>query len=272
MTLPRVGRVAGVGGEAGAGELLAARLAFLGEKVRAQPIDQRAERRLGLTRVHCGLRVADCGLRHPAQPLQIAREHRELRVMAGTVVQERVEPAAGNGERLAQASCRGLARDGRRQIARPFLQKPAQRVRRHQTPIQQRRNAAPQTPLAELREHQRDVVIFSRDTTTDAQRLIERLPDEPGHLGVVRQLESGIDVGFERKLAQQREAEGVDRRDGDVAEPRLQIAPARGVELVSAARFLQAIDNALPQLGGKAARRSADPEDADPARRRSAAS
>ena len=84
-----------------------------------------------------------------------------------------------------------------------------------------------QPPLAELREHQRHVVVVARDAAADAQRLIERLADQPRHLGVVRQLEAGIDVGFERKLAQQRQTERVDRRDRDVAEPLLQIAPAR---------------------------------------------
>ena len=65
----------------------------------------------------------------------------------------------------------------------------------------------------------------------DPQRLIERLVDQPRHLGVVRQLEARIDVRFERKLAQQRQAEGVDRGDGDVAEAILEIAPPRQVEL-----------------------------------------
>ncbi len=88
----------------------------------------------------------------------------------------------------------------------------------------------------------------------DAQRLIERLADQPRHLGVVREVEAGIDVGFERKLAQQRQAEGVDRRDRDVAEPLLQVAPARGVELGQTARLLQPIDDALPHLGRGLAR------------------
>ena len=93
---------------------------------------------------------------------------------------------------------------------------------------------AAQPPLAQLREHQRHVVVVAREAAADPQRLVERLADQPRHLGVVGEVEAGIDVGFERKLAQQRQAERVDGRDGDVAEALLQIAPARRVELARA--------------------------------------
>ena len=71
---------------------------------------------------------------------------------------------------------------------------------------------------------------WRRARDEDAQRAVERLVDEPRHLGFVRQRESGIEVRFERKLAQQREAEGVDRADLDVAEPIAQRGPAARVE------------------------------------------
>ena len=45
-----------------------------------------------------------------------------------------------------------------------------------------------------------------------------------------------------------REAECVDRRNGDVAETRLQIAPASGVELRQPARLLQPFDDPLAHL------------------------
>ncbi len=48
MSLPGIGRIAGVRVEAGPHELLAARLAVAGQEVRAQPIEQRAKRGLGL--------------------------------------------------------------------------------------------------------------------------------------------------------------------------------------------------------------------------------
>ena len=123
-------------------------------------------------------------------------------------------------------------------------------MRGDQPPIEQRRNARPQAPFAELREHQRHIVVFPRQGAADAERLIERLADQPRHLGVIGEVEARIDVRFERELAEQLQAEGVDRRDRDVAEPLLQVAPARGVELRQAAGLLQAIDDALPHFGG----------------------
>ena len=151
--------------------------------------------------------------------------------MTRAVVEERVEAVADAGEHVAQPRRRAARTPSRGQIARPLLQEPAQRVRRDQPPIQQRRDAGAQPPLAELREHQRHVVVVARQGAADAQRLIERLADQPRHLGVVGEVEARIDVGLERELAQQRQAEGVDRRDRDVAEPLLQVAPAAGVEL-----------------------------------------
>ena len=61
----------------------------------------------------------------------------------------------------------------------------------------------------------------------DAQRAIERFVDQARHLGVVGHREAGIEIGFERELAQQRQAERVDRADGDVADAIAQLAPAR---------------------------------------------
>ena len=49
---------------------------------------------------------------------------------------------------------------------------------------------AAQPPLAELREHQRHVIVVARDAAADAQRLIERLADQPRHLGVVGEVEA----------------------------------------------------------------------------------
>jgi hypothetical protein len=109
-------------------------------------------------------------------------------------------------------------------------------------------------PLAKLREHQRHVIVVTRHAAADAEGLIERLADEPRHFRVVREVEARVDVGFERKLAQQREAEGIDRRDRDVAEPFLHLAPPRRVELREAARLLQPVDDALPHFGRRLAR------------------
>ena len=82
------------------------------------------------------------------------------------------------------------------------------------------------------------------------RRLVERLADETRHLGVVGQLKPGIEIGFQRKLTKQRQAEGVDRRDFDIAQPILEIPPSRGIHLRQAARFAQPLDDTLAHLGG----------------------
>ena len=70
------------------------------------------------------------------------------------------------------------------------------------------------------REQQRHVVVVGRQRPADAERPIERFAHQAGRLGFVGQVEPGIDAGFERELAQQRQAERVDGGDGDVGETR----------------------------------------------------
>ena len=66
-----------------------------------------------------------------------------------------------------------------------------------------------------------------RETATDAQGVIERLFDQPRDFRLVREGEGGIELGFERELAQEAVAEGVDRADRDVAEAVTEGEPAR---------------------------------------------
>src|SRR5439155_24153928 len=56
------------------------------------------------------------------------------------------------------------------------------------------------------------------------------------------------------KLAEQRQAEGINRRDRDVAEAFAQLSPTPRVECRLAARFFHSIDDPLPHLGGGLAR------------------
>ena len=58
-------------------------------------------------------------------------------------------------------------------------------LRRDQPTVEQRRKPGAQTPLAKLRKHQRHIIVRSRDAAADAQRAVERLFDEPRHLGVI---------------------------------------------------------------------------------------
>ena len=105
-------------------------------------------------------------------------------------------------------------------------QEAVERVARHQPAIEQRRQRLPQARLTELGEQQRDVGILQRDGPADRQRAVERRFDEPRGFRFVREVEAGVDAGFERKFVQQRQAEGVDRADADVAERVADLAPA----------------------------------------------
>ena len=127
---------------------------------------------------------------------------------------------------LSRSAARA-ARDRGGQIRGPSREVPAQRVRRDETTVEQRRNAGSKPPLPELCEHQRDIVVVTRETAADPQGLIERLARSGAERRCRREIETGIDVRFERKLAKQRQAERVDGRNGDVAEALLELAPAR---------------------------------------------
>src|SRR6185369_3777127 len=88
----------------------------------------------------------------------------------------------------------------------------------------------------------------------DSQCLVERLLNQSRHVGVVSQVKARVDASLERKLAQKRQAERVDRRDRDFAEAPAQVAPPGDVDGRGTGRLLQALDNALTHLGGGLAR------------------
>ena len=104
--------------------------------------------------------------RRPARPSATARISSASIANCGCAAGRRRETR--RGRRGRRRRCRAAARRRRHaaargQIARAPLQEPAQRLRRDQTAIEQRRDAGAQPPLAELREHQRDVVVVARD-------------------------------------------------------------------------------------------------------------
>ena len=141
---------------------------------------------------------------------------------------------AAAGRRAPRAACPAArSRRARQtivggQIRRPVREEPVERVPRDEPPLEQRGEAVARAAIAELREHQRDVGLLSAQRAAGPHRsVIERLLDEPRHLGLVRHVEAGIEIGLERKLAQQRQAERVDRADRDVAEAIAQLEPAR---------------------------------------------
>ncbi len=214
--------------------------------VRAHAIGECAKRRLRVPRVERGLPGEQAG--------QVGGEHRERRAAEGAVGDERVEASRRRGQRVAQAHGRLAARRRGRQPARAGGQEPAEHVAGYEAAADQRREARTQPALAELHEHHRDVLVLPRQSAADPQGPVQGLVHEPRHLGLVGELEPGIRAGLERELADEREAEGVDRRDRDVGQPPAQLAPARLVERRQRAGLLQPRDDALAHLGRGLAR------------------
>ena len=249
MPLPGVVGVAVRGREPGARETFAARLAVLGQEIRAQPVRRAPETRLALARLRrrrgSRSRIAD-----PSTAAAIVRP--ASRTAGGRLGHRAGTPRDRRGRRRKSCASRSPRAGTPTAAVRsrgPFCEKAAQRMRRHQPPIEQRRQ-----PLRSRRSPSCAKTSATSSSSramraADSQRLVERLARPAAALGVVGELEPGIDVGFERELAQQREAKGVDGRDRDVAEPLLQIAPSRGVEIGQAARFFQPLDDPLPHLG-----------------------
>src|SRR5262249_24038406 len=129
--------------------------------------------------------------------------------------EKRHEPAWQMVEEIAQSPCCGTARNRSRKLSGPICQKPTAKVPSDQAASKKASASLTEAALAELREDQGHVLVFSRKSTTRSQRTIERLFDKTQDFCVVGKLESRIDVGFEGKLSQEPEAKCVDRRDRD---------------------------------------------------------
>ncbi len=140
---------------------------------------------------------------------------------------KKLRETAGRGTQGCAQSIRGLEADPLRcQVGRPAREETIERCPRDQTPLEQRRQALTRPRDTELRKDERDVRIGARLSRQDAERLIERVFDESRDFGLVRQVETGVEIRLERKLPQERQAERVNRADGDVAQA---IAAARSI-------------------------------------------
>ncbi len=97
------------------------------------------------------------------------------------------------------------------------------------------------------------LVVF-HEPARGPQGEVEGFVREPRHFGLVGNLESGIDVCFERKLTEQTKTEGVDGRDLDVADVIAQITPAGGRERALVGPPAQQCQHAIAHLRGGLAR------------------
>ena len=192
----------GVGGcrsrsavNAGAGELVAARLALLRQKVGAQPIDERAKRGLR-HRGSDGLRTADCGLRHCR--LRIPSTAAARRPPASRTAGGRTGPSFRNASRPSRTppnTSRSRAAAASHAVAAVRSRGPFWRNRRSACGATSRRSSSAAMPLRSRRSpscaNTSATSSSSRaSAAADPKRLIERLADQPRHLGVVREVEA----------------------------------------------------------------------------------
>ena len=213
-----------------------ARLALVGQKVPADPLEHRSNHRLRL--------VAQA-----LQPANVAQKERVAWVGVRPSLQECGEPSRNRLQDVLERRRRVAADLERLQVARAAGEEAVECVTGHEPAIDERGQAISSAPDAELRQHQGDVAILARDRHQDPHRPIERGGDEPRDLGFVRELEGGIDVRLERELAKQRQAERVDRADGDVAQSIAEVEPARPIELGCGGGTAQLAQDALAHLG-----------------------
>ena len=193
-------------------------------------------------------------LRQLGHALDLAHEQLVALVPDGAVFEKAGEASRRRAQHRVQPIGARLAHAPGGEVGRPFREEPIERGPRHQTAFEQRRQTLPRARDAELREHQRDVGVGSRLARQDPQRLVERRFDEARNLRLVREVEAGVEIGFERKLAQQRKTERVYRADRDVPETVPELDPSGAIELGSGRRLAELAHDPLAHFGRGLAR------------------
>ena len=213
----------------------------------------------------CSQKVSRYPIEHAAEPgvslagplgqtPNLANEHLVALVPDRPVI-ETLRETAGRGTQGCAQSIRGLETDPLGcQVGWPAREETIERCPRDQTPLEQRRQALTRPRDTELCKDERDVRIGARLSRQDAERLIERVFDESRDFGLVRQVKTGVEIRFERKLPQERQAERVNRADGDVAQVIAELDPSRAIEFGTRSRFGKFVDDALAHLGGQIGR------------------
>ena len=199
-----------------------ARLAVLREEVRTDSVDEDAKGRLHF--LTCVVGQAWRGGR--TQQSEVGGQHRKLGMPDRTFGEQLADAPGCVSENIGEAFGRPAAGNLQREIARPEIEKPPEDVGCDEPAAEQRGQPFAQLALAQLHEHHGHVGVGLREMTAGAKRPVQRLADEPGNFRLVSQIETGIDVCFERELADERQAEGVNRRNRDLAEALAQPAPA----------------------------------------------
>jgi hypothetical protein len=157
------------------------------------------------------------------QPVELRHAQRaavEQRRAVDRRLDERSQPRHELGRRLR-----------RRLMPHVPLDEPRDGRQRDVPPVQTGLEHLAQHRQLHAREQQPHVTVVDDEPARGTKGEVERFARKPRHFRFVGDLKRGIDVGLERKLAQQAEAERVDRRDLDVGDALAQAAPDVGREL-----------------------------------------
>ena len=146
-------------------------------------------------------------------------------VMDGAVGEKSFDTSGQPGEDAAQPLERVLARALCGQVARPGRQRAIDCIIDDEPAVDHVGEAVPQPLLPQLGKQQTHVIVGPRQTAADVERAIQRLLHQARHLRLVSHLEAWIEIRLERELAKQRQAERVDRTDGDIARALAHITP-----------------------------------------------
>ena len=155
----------------------------------------------------------------------VCGEDRPSPVLDGAVGEKPFDASRQAGEHISQPLERLLARALGREISRTALEHTIEHLVDDQPPVEHRGECLSQPSFTKLGKEQAHVLIAAREAAADVERAVERLFHQSRHLCFVSHFEAGIEIGFERKLAKQRQAERIDGADRDVARPLPQIAP-----------------------------------------------
>jgi hypothetical protein len=180
---------------------------------------------------------------------QIGGHNREARVAARAVGQEGRQAVGHRSDRVAQA--------GRGERGRPVDVEPGGRAAEiasqpfgdGEPPVHEVREPVAQAGRRDPRQHQRHVFVVAGQSARHPQRLVEGGVHEARRLGLVRNPEAGVEPRLERELAQQREAERVDRGNGHLADAIAQRQPAGAAVLAPCGGLPQRRDDPLAHLG-----------------------
>ena len=149
----------------------------------------------------CGVERTDPALCDAKLP-KVAGQHGKRR-REGAGPDEGVEPTPPRVEQVDHRGRRAASGALHVQVRWPDREVSKQHTTRDDSPMQERGEPRARPPLAELRKHERHVLIVAGTRLADAQRPVERFVDQPRHLRLVQHREAGIQVSFERKFAQQ---------------------------------------------------------------------